>query len=261
VLVTGDILAAEQTRLNGKRILVTGGASGICRATALRLSHLGARVIVVDRDGEQAHAVAHACGGEAIVADFLDLENAIASIRDGCGELHGLVNGAAIAAHSVFPEVDPGEWDRVLALDLTAPFRLTQALLDRFVSPGASIVNITSAAAMRVLASTGQITPAYTAAKAGLRLVSDSLAAALGPRGIRVNAVAPGFIETPMTAPDAPSSRDWLSARIPLRRWGQPEEVAGPIAFLLSDAASYVSGVTIIIDGGLLVGVLREDST
>ncbi|MDX6623566.1 MAG: 3-oxoacyl-[acyl-carrier protein] reductase, partial [Solirubrobacterales bacterium] len=99
---------------------------------------------------------------------------------------------------------------------------------------------------------------AYTAAKAGLRLVSDSLAAALGPRGIRVNAVAPGFIETPMTGPDAPGSKDWLSARIPLRRWGRPEEVAGPICFLLSDAASYVSGTTLIVDGALLVGVLRE---
>jgi NAD(P)-dependent dehydrogenase (short-subunit alcohol dehydrogenase family) len=251
-------MSDPQTNFQGRRILVTGGASGICRATALRLGALGADVLVADRDGAGAKEVACAIGGEAIAVDFADIDAAIATIRSSCGRLQGLVNGAAIAPRTAFPTVDPEEWDRVLALDVTAPFRLTQALLDRFDPAGAAIVNITSIASLTVLASSGEITPAYTAAKAGLRMVSDSLAAALGPRRIRVNAVAPGFIETPMTAPAVPGTQDWLSARIPLGRWGTAEEVAGTVVFLLSDAASYVSGTTLVVDGGLTVGILRE---
>lgn len=243
----------------GRRILVTGAASGICRAVALRLGRLGADVVIADRDTRGATEVAIQIGGEVIPVDFCELDAAIDTICNSCPTLQGLVNGAAIAPRTTFPKTDPVEWGRVLDLDLTAPFRLTEALLDSFES-GSAIVNVTSIASMTVLASSGEITPSYTAAKAGLRMVSDSLAAVLGRRGIRVNAVAPGFIQTPMTAPDIPGTEQWLSARIPLGRWGTPEEVAAVIVFLLSDAASYVSGTTVVVDGGLTVGILRETS-
>ncbi len=244
--------------VSGRRILVTGGASGIGRATALRLGKLGAEVIVADRDGDGARAVAAAAGGEALVVDFAEIEAAIEALRGACGTLQGLVNGAAVVPRTDFPDVDPEDWQRVVDLDLTAPFRLTQALLDDFDPAGASVVNITSIASLTVLASTGEISPAYSAAKAGLRMVSDSLAAVLGRRGIRVNAVAPGFIETPMTETEQGDAHAWLSARIPLGRWGQPEELAGAIVFLLSDAASYINGTTLVVDGGLTVGLLKE---
>jgi 3-oxoacyl-[acyl-carrier protein] reductase len=245
---------------DGRRILVTGGASGIGRATAVRLGELGAHVLVADRDGDGAHAVAQETGGEALVVDFADTDGAIEAIRASCGRLHGLVNGAAIIEKTHFPNLEHEDWQRVLDLDLSAPFRLTQALLDAFDPNGASVVNITSIAASNVLAVGGEISPAYTAAKAGLRMVSDSLAAALGPRGIRVNAVAPGFTETPMTAQEQSDAYAWINARVPLGRWGKPEELAGAITFLLSDAASYVTGTTLVVDGGLTVGILRERS-
>lgn len=237
---------------------MTGGASGIGRATCLRLGALGADVLVADRDERGAAEVASEVKGTPIVVDFMDLDPAIDTIREVCGVLHGLVNAAAIAPRTVFPKQDREDWAQVLHLDLTAPFMLTQALLDRFDEAGASIVNIASVAALTVLASSGEVTPSYSAAKSGIKMVSDSLAAVLGRRGIRVNAVAPGFIKTPMTAPDAPGTEEWLSARIPLGRWGAPAEVAEAIVFLLSDAASYVSGTTIVVDGGLTVGILRE---
>jgi 3-oxoacyl-[acyl-carrier protein] reductase len=251
-------LADPQTNFRDRRILVTGGASGIGRATCLRLGELGAHVLVVDRDEPGAAQVADEVGGTPIVVDFMELDLAIDAIRGMCGTLHGLVNAAGIAADTSFPEQDPEDWARVLHLDLTAPFMLTQALLDRFDEAGAAIVNIASVAALTVLASSGEVTPAYSAAKSGIKMVSDSLAAVLGRRGIRVNAVAPGFIKTPMTAPEAPRTEKWLSARIPLGRWGAAAEVAEAIVFLLSDAASYVAGTTLVVDGGLTVGILRE---
>jgi NAD(P)-dependent dehydrogenase (short-subunit alcohol dehydrogenase family) len=244
----------------GGRILVTGGAGGIGGATARYLGDRGAEVLVVDRDAEGAEAVAAAVGGVAIAVDFADLEAAIATIRSSCGTLHGLVNGAAVTPRTDFPEISAEDWSRVVELDLTAPFLLTQALLEDFDPDGAAVVNITSVAARTVLASTGAITPAYSAAKAGLAMASDSLAAALGRRNIRVNAVAPGFVETPMTTHEQSQAREWLAARIPLGRWAKPEELASAIAFLLSDAAAYVTGTTLVVDGGLTVGILREST-
>ncbi len=244
----------------GRRIVVTGGAGGIGGATARYLGARGAEVLVVDRDAAGAESVAAEVGGEAITVDFADIEAAIATIRASCGTLHGLVNGAAVTPRTDFPQISAEDWNRVVELDLTAPFLLTQALLDDFDPAGAAVVNITSVAGRTVLASTGQITPAYGAAKAGLAMASDSLAAALGKHNIRVNAVAPGFVETPMTTHEQSEAREWLSSRIPLGRWAKPEELASAIAFLLSDAAAYVTGTTLVVDGGLTVGILREST-
>ncbi len=243
--------------LSGKRVLVLGGAGAIGRATVLALAALGAQTIVADVDGDGARKVANEVGGTSLALDVTAPDDAVRAVRDLGGPLHGLVHAAGVASAAAFGEISAAEWDRVSAIDLRGPVLLTQGMADLLASPGGSVVFVTSLAASRVLASSGEVTPAYSAAKAGLAIASDSLAAVFGPRGIRVNAVAPGFIVSPMTAGSGQTS-DWIIEHTALGRWGEPGEVASVIAFLIGDGASYITGETIVIDGGVRVAALRR---
>jgi len=250
----GDLGAPS---LAGKRVLVLGGAGAIGLQTVRALADLGAQTIVADVDGDAALRVATEVGGTGIELDVTAIDEAVRSVRKLGGPLHGLVHAAGVASAAAFGNISAEEWDRVSAVDLRGPVLLTQGIADLLVSPGGSVVFVTSLAASRVLASSGEVTPAYSAAKAGLAIASDSLAAVLGPRGIRVNAVAPGFIVSPMTGGSKETS-DWIIEHTALGRWGEPREVANVIAFLIGDGASYVTGETIVIDGGLRVAALRR---
>ena len=190
-----------------------------------------------------------------MVLDVSDLDAAERAVRAAATTLDGIVHAAGISPRTAFPEVDEAEWGRVVEVNLSAPFLLTQRLLDVLVDGGA-IVNVTSAAAANVLATSGTFTPSYSAAKAGFASVTASLAAALGPRGIRVNAVAPGFIATDMTARTTPTrgAGSRIDATRPVGRGGGGGDV---IAFLLGDAAAFITGVTMPVDGGVTLGVLR----
>ena len=243
--------------LAGRRVLVLGGAGAIGRQTLRALAALGAVTIAADVDGDAALSVAAEVGGTGLALDVTDTDKAIRSVRDLGGPLHGVVHAAGVASAAAFGDISAAEWDRVQAIDLRGPVLLTQGIVDLLVSPGGSVVFVTSLAASRVLASSGEVTPAYSAAKAGLAIASDSLAAALGPRGIRVNAVAPGFIVSAMTAGSEQTS-DWIIEHTALGRWGDPSEVASVIAFLIGDGASYITGETIVIDGGIRVAALRR---
>ena len=242
--------------MNGRQILVTGAGGGIGGATADELARRGAHVFCADVDEGRATATARRTRGTAVVLDVSDLAAAERAVRSAAPTLHGIVHAAGISPRTAFPEVDEAEWGRVLEVNLSAPFMLTQRLLD-VLADGGAIVNVTSAAARSVLATSGTFTPSYSAAKAGFASVTASLAAALGPRGIRVNAVAPGFIETDMTARTTAETRRWIEDRTPLGRWGEAAEVAAAIAFLLSDAAAFITGATLPVDGGVTLGVLR----
>jgi 3-oxoacyl-[acyl-carrier protein] reductase len=251
---TGDLGAPG---LAGKRVLVLGGAGAIGRETVRALATLGAETIAADVDGDAALRVATEVGGTGLRVDVTAIDEALRSIRDLGGPLHGLVHAAGVASAAAFGDISAQEWDRVSAVDLRGPVLITQGITDLLASPGGSVVFVTSLAASRVLASSGEVTPAYSSAKAGLAIASDSLAAALGPRGIRVNAVAPGFIVSPMTA-GAKETSDWIVEHTALGRWGEPGEVAKVVAFLIGDGASYITGETIVIDGGLRVAALRR---
>jgi 3-oxoacyl-[acyl-carrier protein] reductase len=248
-------------RFNDKVALVTGAAQGIGAATARRLASEGASVAVVDLTAERAQPVVDeitAAGGTAAAfgADVSD-EASVGSMVDGVvarfGRLDVLVNNAGVTKDNLLFKMSRDDWDSVLAINLTGVFLCCQAAQGHMVAQrSGTIVNLSSRSA---LGNRGQVN--YAATKAGVQGLTATLALELGPLGIRVNAVAPGYVATSMTAATAtrvgssPEEHQELAAKnTPLRRVGQPEEIASVIAFLASDDASYVSGQTLYVNGG-----------
>ena len=241
--------------------IVTGAAQGIGAATARRLASEGARVAVVDLDADRSAAAADeikAAGGVATGygCDVTDAE-AVSAMVDAVVAEHGrldiLVNNAGITRDNMLFKMPADEWNAVLTTNLTSMFLCCQAAQKPMVAARyGKIVNLSSRSA---LGNRGQVN--YAAAKAGVQGLTATLAIELGPFNINVNAVAPGYIATAMTAAtatrvgSAPEDHQRMAAEAtPLRRVGQPEEVAAVIAFLASDDASYVSGQTLYINGG-----------
>jgi len=234
------------TRLAGRRALVTGGASGIGRAVGEQLEREGARVAVLDLEGP-------------IAADVTDSEAVSQAVEEAAEALGGdpdiLVNCAGVYRITPLLELSPDEWDDVLAVNLRGSFLVGQAVGRRLVAaqaPGA-VVNVASIAAVR--SDPAEPTAHYNASKAGVVALTQQMAAELAPHGIRVNAVAPGVIETPMLrlTDDPERARAYIDASVALRRLGRPDEVAAVICFLASDEASYVTGTCVAVDGGASV--------
>ncbi len=244
--------------------VITGGAGSLGTAIAEELARRGAQHIVVcDLDGDRATALADRLGGTGIAMDASDPDSIDRTVEriGGLGlPVAGIVHAAGVFGPSSFPDIPWAEWQQALSVHVAGAYRLTTGCLDA-LGPGSSIVHITSVEAFHVLSTSGATSAQYAASKGGLQMLTRSLAADLGPRGTRVNAVAPGYVLTPMNEAvfADPERRALIEDRIPLGwRLGTPAEIAGPVCFLLSEDAAYVTGQTLAVDGGLTLGTLRR---
>jgi 3-oxoacyl-[acyl-carrier protein] reductase len=245
--------------LKGELALVTGASRGIGRAIALELGRLGARVIGTATSTPGAQGIAAALGeagvgGRGVVLDVTDRQGVadlVPDIEASDGALTILVNNAGITRDGLLLRMKDEDWESVIATNLGSVFRLCRACVRGMVKARhGRIINISS-----VVAETGNPGQTnYSAAKAGILGFTKALAREVAARGITVNAVAPGFIETDMTGSFDPAQREALLATIPAGRPGRPEDVAAAVAFLASPAASYITGVTLHVGGGMYMG-------
>jgi len=241
--------------LSGRVALVTGASRGIGRATALALARQGAHVVAAAR-GDHAAGVAaeiEAAGGEALavtvdVADASSVDAMVAAAVDRFGRVDVLVNNAGITRDQLMLRMKREDWDAVLATNLTAAFTCVQAVLRPMVKQRAGRI-ITISSVVGQAGNAGQAN--YAASKAGLIGFAKALALEVASRGITVNVVAPGLIETDMTRVLAEDAHESWAQRIPMGRLGRPEDVADAVCFLASDEASYITGQVLAVNGGM----------
>lgn len=240
-----------------KVALVTGASRGIGAAIAQALGALNMTVIGTATSEAGAASISEAlngCDGQGRVLNVTDpdsVSDLIASVRADCGDPLVLVNNAGITKDNILMRMKEDEWNQVIDTNLSALYRLSKACLRGMTKARwGRIINVTSVVGS--MGNAGQSN--YAATKAGAEGMARSLARELGSRSITVNCVAPGFIDTDMTRALADAQRDALQSQIPLGRLGAPEDVAATVAFLASDAAQYITGETIHVNGGLYMG-------
>lgn len=243
--------------LTGKTALITGAARGIGKALALRFAAEGANIaftdLVIDETGKQTEDEIKALGVKCVgypsnAADFAQTEEVVKKIHEEFGSIDVLVNNAGITKDGLMMRMAESQWDAVINVNLKSAFNFIHAVLPIMMrQKSGSIINMASV--VGVHGNAGQAN--YAASKAGLIALAKSIAQEVGSRGIRANAIAPGFIETAMTAALPESVREEWCKKIPLRRGGKPEDIAEVAVFLASDMSAYVTGQVIQVDGGM----------
>ncbi len=236
-------------------VIVTGASRGIGLAIARRLDAAGYPLALVARNAAALEEVASSLGPDvrvypADIADWDAVQKVVASVQEDFGGISGLVNNAGMTRDGLLVRMNPEQWQAPLDVNLNGTFYFTRAAATVMMrARQGRIVNISS-----VIGLTGNAGQAnYAASKAGIIALTKSVAKELGGRGVTCNAVAPGFIETEMTADLPAKVKDGMLAQIPLKRLGRGEDVAGVVEFLLSPAAAYITGQTLVVDGGMII--------
>ncbi|MCZ6917408.1 MAG: 3-oxoacyl-[acyl-carrier-protein] reductase [Gemmatimonadetes bacterium] len=242
--------------LSGKVALVTGGSRGIGKSVGMRLAGAGAKVAVVDvADCEQIQATAAELGGGAIainanVVDADQVAAAVAEVEEALGPIDILVNNAGITRDGLLIRMSEADWRAVLDVNLTGVFMMTKAVARGMMKRRSGrVVNIASI--VGITGNAGQAN--YSASKAGVIGFTKTVAKELSSRGVLVNAVAPGFIDTDMTKALPESAREALLKLVPLGRLGLPDDVAAAVLFLSSELSSYMTGQVVVVDGGMVM--------
>lgn len=243
--------------LRGRRVIVTGGGSGLGRQIALAYAEVGARLALIDLDQDAAAQTLASCGGDGIVvcadvADAVALDRAMSSVREEMGDVDVVVNNAGIGgvgppkpAHAT----TAAEWERVLAVNVIAPAMIARSVLPAMMERRSGvIVNVASAVGMIAFVDRSP----YAASKGALIQLTRTLAVEYAAYGIRVNALCPGWMETPLTRArlDQPGVDEVIRAQVPMGRVADPREIADAAVFLASDASRYMTGQTLVVDGG-----------
>ncbi|HEY9103210.1 beta-ketoacyl-ACP reductase [Chitinimonas sp.] len=245
-------------RLSGKVTIVTGAASGIGEATAVRFGKEGARVVVCDVNAAGIDAVVGeitAAGGEAVgyvvnVTDKAQIAAMVAGVKAQWGRIDVLVNNAGIVADAQLSKMTDEQFDRVIDINLKGVYNCAKAVVDIMTEQGSGVI-LNASSVVGLYGNFGQTN--YAAAKFGVIGFTKTWAKELGKKGIRSNAVCPGFVATPILQQMPEKVIQAMEERVPMRRLAQPEEIAAVYLFLASDDASYINGAVLSVDGGLVI--------
>lgn len=240
-------------KLAGKVVIITGGAGGIGKEASVLFANEGARVVVVDRHQQSAENVAKEVNGLGLAVDISNRDQVDGMVREVIhrfGKIDVLINNAGITMDATLAKMTQEQWDRVISINQTGVFHCTQAVVPHMIREGSGRIINTSSIVGR-MGNFGQTN--YAASKAAVIAMTQTWAKELGRKGILVNAVAPGFIMTPMTEKMPEAVLQGMGDKIALRRLGKPREIANVYLFLASDDASYINGAVIPVDGGLSI--------